>query len=365
MNIQELKLSHFRNYQSASFSFDPECVHVLCGRNAQGKTNLLEAIYFLSNLRTWRTSKTRALIQDGQAPAVIEVRGESAGRKIDLKAVISESKKSLYRYGNPVATYSSFVGIVNAILFCPDDLTLFAKAPKDRRQFMDMELIKLSVKYTSTLSHYQKILKERNLALKARTPNRILLETYTSQMIEDQIILIAQRKKFLDLLQKQAAAILPGFEGKETLEIRYRTFVDPDQDLKSQLEKAYKTTLDKDLQMKTTSCGIHKDDVEFILNGKILTTTASQGQKRSVMLSVKLGLANMIHDKTGQYPILLLDDVFSELDPYRRQQLIRLLPEDMQIFITAAEPVNPAWFERPAKFYTVEHGEMKEGVFDV
>lgn len=366
MNIQELKLTHYRNYDQASFSFDPSNIHVLYGRNAQGKTNILESIYFLSHLRSFRTLKTRSLIENGQETAIVEARIENRGRTEDLKVVLNENKKGLFRYGNPVATFSSFVGIVNAILFCPDDLSLFSKPPKDRRQFMDMELVKLSKKYTATLSHYQKMLKERNAALKAWPPNPVLIETYTSQMIEDQIILIAQRQAFLESLEQEVSKILPGFaKEEEVLEIRYKTFVDPKKDLRSQLEAAYQNTLEKDRQMKTTACGIHKDDIEFVLNGRILTQTASQGQKRSVLLSVKLALCNMIEQKTGQYPILLLDDVFSELDVQRRQQLIARLPHTMQIFITTAEPLNPAWFDRPVKFYTVEHGKMKEGLFNV
>lgn len=366
MNIQKLKLSHFRNYEAASFSFDVENIHVLYGRNAQGKTNILESIYFLSHLRSFRTSKTSALTQHNQPAGIIEALLDSNGRKEELKVVLNENKKSLYRYGSPVATFSSFVGIVNAILFCPDDLTLFSRQPKDRRQFMDMELVKLSKKYTTTLSHYQKVLKDRNAALKAWPQNRVLIETYTSQLIDDQLILIAQRSRFVEELEKHAAAILPGFtEEEELLKLHYRTFVDPHKDLRSQMEQLYKESLERDMKMKTTMYGVHKDDLEFQLNERILNQTASQGQKRSVLLSVKIALCEMIHEKTGQYPILLLDDVFSELDPGRRQQLIALLPESMQIFITTAEPLDPKWFDRPAKFYTVDNGVMKEGLFDV
>lgn len=366
MNIQKLNISHFRNYDTASFSFDPENIHVLYGRNAQGKTNLLEAIYFLSHLRSFRTSKTASLTQHGQSSAVLETVLETNGRTEELKVVLNENKKSLYRFGSPVATFSSFVGIVNAILFCPDDLSLFSRQPKDRRQFMDVELVKLSRKYTTTLSHYQKVLKDRNTALKAWPQNRILIDTFTEQMIEDQMILISQRSHFIEELQSKAAQILPGFtEEGESLQIHYRTFVNPSRDLRSQLQEAYKKSLARDLQMKNTSCGIHKDDVEFQLNDRILTQTASQGQKRSVLLSVKIALCQMIKDKTGQYPVLLLDDVFSELDPMRRQQLIALLPDSMQIFITTAEPLDPRWFDRPARFYTVDNGIMKEGLFDV
>lgn len=366
MNINTLKFSHFRNYEAASFSFEPDAVHVFYGRNAQGKTNILESIYFLSHLRSFRTSKTVSLIQHEQPGFVIDAIIEKKGRKEDLKVVTTENKKKLYRFGNTVPTTSSFVGIVNAILFCPDDLTLFSQSPKARRQFMDLELVKLSKSYTATLSHYQKMLKERNNVLKSNANNSVLIDTYTSQMIEDQCVLIEQRSQFLSLLELKANEILPFFsKHQETLSIRYKTCLDPDSDIAMQLDKLYKESLARDKLYRNTNTGIHKDDIEFCLNGKVLTQTASQGQKRSVLLSIKLALAQIIRDKTGEYPILLLDDVFSELDEYRRGQLIARLPKEMQIFITTTEELSPAWFDRPARFYTIENGKMKEGIYHV
>ncbi|MCF0245780.1 MAG: DNA replication/repair protein RecF [Ileibacterium sp.] len=366
MNIKKLRFAHFRNYELASFSFDPNNIHVLYGRNAQGKTNILESIFFLSHLRSFRTSKMQSLIQHDHDAFTIEAEIEKKGRTEDLKIQAAPSKKKLFRYGNPVPTASSFVGIVNAILFCPDDLSLFSDSPKERRQFMDIELVKLSKSYTAKLSRYQKLLKDRNNALKANPVNSLLIETYTQQMIEDQMVLIPQRESFLQELEKKANEILPYFSNKkETLTIRYKTFVNPQKDLKEQLEKHYQDSLAKDRMYKTTSFGIHKDDIEFVLNGKVLRQTASQGQKRSVLLALKLAIAKIIKEKSGEYPILLLDDVFSELDPTRRAALIGQLPEDMQIFITTTDQVNPAWFDRPARFYTVENGKMKEGIYDI
>jgi DNA replication and repair protein RecF len=366
MNVQKLKLSSFRNYKAADFSFEPATVHILYGNNAQGKTNILEAIYFLSHLRSWRTSKTASLVMHEQPSFVLECTLESNGRKEEIKAVLAEGKKYLYRFGKPVSTFSSFVGTVNAVLFCPDDLAIFSAPPKNRRQFIDMELVKLSKSYTATLSRYQKLLKDRSAALKSWPVNDLLLDTITQQMIDAQCVLIRQRNSFVLSLQEQAQKILPQFtDGKESLQIKYKTCVDPQKDIKAQLEEAYAQTREKDKKMKTTSIGVHKDDLEFYLQNRLVTQTASQGQRRSVVLAVKLGLCEMIHEKTGQYPVLLLDDVFSELDEGRKARLTAALPEDMQIFITTADPVSPALFSQPAKFYTVDHGVMKEGIYDV
>lgn len=366
MNLQKLKLSDYRNFETASFSFEPDTIHIFRGRNAQGKTNLLEAIYFLSHLRSWRTLKTPSLIRHGQKSFRLEGTVETRGRLEQLKSVFSSGKKFLFRADKPVRSFSEFVGILNAVLFSPDDLSLFSDSPKERRRMMDMELVKLSRSYTATLSAFQKLLKERSAVLKSVRPDRILLDTLTAQMIDAQAVLIAQRHAFISLLEEKASAVFPQFsQGEEQLSIRYKTCVDLEKDLRAQLKESYEKSRDRDLLMKTTSVGVHKDDLEFYLNGKLITQTASQGQKRSVMLALKIGLCEVIKEKSGQYPILLLDDVFSELDESRRQGLIASLPEEIQIFITTAEEVSPAWFSRPVKFYTVQNGKMKEGIFDV
>lgn len=231
---------------------------------------------------------------------------------------------------------------------------------------MDMELVKLSRTYTSVLSNFQKLLKERSAILKSWKPDDILLSAITTQMIDAQAVLIAQRHAFVKLLEAKASEVFPSFsQGQEQLSITYKSCVDPEGDIKAQLEAAYEKSKARDKQMKNTSVGIHKDDLEFRLNGKLITQTASQGQKRSVMLALRIGLCKVIKEKTGQYPILLLDDVFSELDESRRAGLIASFPEDIQIFITTADPVSPGWFKRPVKFYTVDHGKMREGIFDV
>ncbi len=367
MNIQKLKLSNYRNFETASFSFEPDTIHVLWGKNAQGKSNLIEAIYFLSHLRSWRTSKTLSLINHDQENFCLECIVENKGRLERLKTVFSSGKKAVFRNGKPVKSFSNFVGILNAVLFSPDDLTLFSDPPKERRQFLDRELVKLSRSYTRTLSQFNALLKERNTLLKSSHQNEALLQALTSQMIEQEAILIAQRYQFLGLLEKKAKEIYPILceNLEEELSLSYQTCVDPTKDIKTQLQQVYANTLNKDKQMRLTTVGAHKDDLIFCLNGKPVTQTASQGQKRSIMLALKIGLCKAIQEKGGQNPILLLDDVFSELDPQRRKGLIAAFPEEIQIFITTAETVSPSWFERPVCFYTVDHGVIKEGIYEL
>lgn len=362
MNIKTLKLIHFRNYDNTSFSFEPNCVHYLCGKNAQGKTNLVEAIYFLSHLHSFRTSQLSSLVKYENESLIIDVKIETNQRNENLKVVVSDSKKHLFRFQNPVSKYSDFVGIVNAILFCPDDMMIFSQSPRVRRRFIDMELIKMSKTYTSTLSHYQKLLKERNAALKKVNVDSTLIEIYTAQMIENQKIIIAQRKSFINELILKAKEIYPFFSNqKEEIDARYETFVDTTKDLDEELKKAYEKSLAKDIQYHQTNVGIHKDDIKFILNQTNINDVASQGQKRSYLLALKLGLAQIIYEKSYQYPILLLDDVFSELDNIRKRQLIEKLPKNMQIFITTTEPADLTWFkDRKVHVYEIEKGSIKE-----
>ena len=341
MNVEKLTCFHFRNYESMSFSFAPNCIHFLYGKNAQGKTNLIEAIYFMSHLRSFRTNQLTSMTMHNCDAFYIQTVIESNHRKEELKVVVDHQKKHLFRFQNPVKKYSEFIGIENAILFCPDDLSLFTQSPKVRRRFIDMELIKLSKTYTSTLSSYQKILKQRNQALKQGNVDDFLIQIYLEQMIEAQAIIIKQRSEFICELMKKARELYPFFsKDKEFVDAKYETFIPVDEDMKNHMKDAYAKVQNKEKQYHQTLIGIHRDDILFELNGNPVSEVASQGQKRSFLLALKLGLAQIIYEKSGQYPILLLDDVFSELDEFRKIALIEKLPQDMQIFIKTTEKLR-------------------------
>ncbi|MGI6511624.1 DNA replication/repair protein RecF [Catenisphaera adipataccumulans] len=362
MNIKELKLVNFRNYEFFLQQFESNSIHCLYGKNAQGKTNLIESIYYLSHLRSFRTHQFKRLIRQGQETMSIQADVETRGRSCQIRVAAVDQKKHLYYFQNPIHKYSDFVGIVNAVLFCPDDLMLFNQSPRYRRHFVDMELIKLSKTYTMTMSHYQNLLHRRNAALKQDPPDRLLIETFTEPMIKDEVIIMKQRAAFIERWMQKVHEIYPFFSDREEIfDAKYRTFVKEIKDPESELKKIYEQSYEKDCRYRQTQYGVHKDDFLFLLNGEPLQETASQGQKRSCLLALKLGLAEIIHEQTGEYPILLLDDVFSELDDHRKRQLAECLPSEMQIFITTTEPVDPAWFAgRHVHTYEVEHGSLKE-----
>lgn len=360
MNLKRLDLVHFRNYEKGSFTFEPGSIHCLYGKNAQGKTNIIEAIYFLSHLRSFRTTHMDSLTMNQKAWMQLSALVESNGYNEELKIVVSEKKKHLFLYQNPIRRYSDFIGKLNAILFCPDDMLLFQQSPRLRRRFIDMELMKLSHTYTSTLSHFQSLLKQRNRLLKAETMDDVLLETITEQMIKDEKIILTQRASFVREWMEKARMLYPFFsEQQEHIDAKYETFVELDRI--NDISDIYARNLEKDKRYKQTLLGVHKDDILFLLNGQPLHEVASQGQKRSFLLAMKLGLAQIIYEKSNQYPILLLDDVFSELDRLRQKQLIQHLPQSMQIFITSTDPIDQRWFEnRSVHFYHIEDGNLQE-----
>lgn len=359
MNVLELKLSSFRGYARESLAFQPETVHILQGKNAQGKTNLVEALYFLSHLRSFRTTQIRDMVRYGSHEFALEARIEHGDRTETLRAVFEDGHKYLFRFNDPVRSFSAFIGILNAVLFCPDDLFLFGAAPAVRRKFMDAEISKLSHTYTASLSQFQKLLKERNTVLKQMPADRTLVQAITQQMISLQIPLIRQRHAFIQKLSEKAGTLYPFFsDHQETLQVEYETFADPAGDLEAGLPAIFQEDLERDLRWGNTAHGIHKDDLIFLLDGKPVAATASQGQKRSILLALKLALCDLIKEQSGEYPVLLLDDVFSELDPGRRQKLIDLLPEKMQIFITTAEPVEADWTGHQVRKLTVENGKL-------
>ncbi len=362
MNVEKMTCVHFRNYEFMSFSFADDCIHFFYGKNAQGKTNLIEAIYFLSHLRSFRTNQLSSMIMDGYDNFCVQASIESNHRKEDLKVVVNNQKKHLFRFNNPVKKYSDFIGIENAILFCPNDLNLFSQSPKYRRRFVDMELMKISKTYTSTLSKYQKLLKERNQTLKSSNVDTFLLDIYLDQMIDTQIVIIQQRNQFILELIDKAQKLYPFFsDHEERIDAKYETFIDLNGDMKIHMKEAYQKQLSRELLYHQTLIGIHRDDILFELNGKNVNEIASQGQKRSFLLALKLALAQIIFEKTKQYPILLLDDVFSELDDTRKIQLLNHLPRNMQIFITTTEKIEMEW-NRPVRFYNIENGNIKEAL---
>ncbi|MFV0381060.1 MAG: DNA replication/repair protein RecF [Breznakia sp.] len=361
MILKKLKLVNFRNYKNIILSFDYG-IHFIVGNNGQGKTNLLESIYYLSCTKSHRLKQDKDLIYIGDEFFNVEGIIEKNKKEINIKCYVKEFGKNLFLYRNPVMKVSDFIGFFNAVMFCPDDMNMFNSSPKNRRKFIDLELGKLSKKYTKTLHSYYKLLKERNGYLKQAKIEEIYLDTLEDQMIDLQIIIMKQRYKFLnDILLKSKYFYEQLTNDKSMIRYEYISdvlCVDKEIDIKILLKEKYKKNRKKDIVFKQTTIGIHKDDFIFYINDKEVYKYASQGQKRSLLLSLKLGIVYIIYDILKEYPVLILDDVFSELDDYRRKRLLSLLPENIQIFISSTDVIKIE-SNKKIKYWVVDQGMCK------
>lgn len=364
MKIGQLRLVHFRNYTDVTVVFG-DGIQLISGKNAQGKTNLLEAIYYCSTMRSHRTLTDQNLIQKEEASFLIDLSLQRGRQKEQLRVCVNEKGKNLFIHRNPILKVSDFIGEVNAVLFCPDDMHLFTSSPKVRRRFIDIEISKLSKRYTQTLTTFQRLLKERNALLKQKKVDSIYLQVLTEKMCGYEMIIMQQRFAFLNELFTYCQTFYSHFANDDTrIGFEYECPLDVDHlDDQSYLLQKYEKSMERDRISGQTTIGIHKDDVIFTIDGKNINSFASQGQKRTLLLSMKIAITAMIKEKIGEYPILLLDDVFSELDEFRRRQLIEILPKEMQIFISSAERIPSNQFQRrDITIFEVENGTLQRRV---
>lgn len=371
MFIKQLSLTNFRNYEQLQLPFENK-VNVILGENAQGKTNLIEAMYVLALSKSHRTSKDKELILWDQPFAKIEGELEKRTGPLSLSIVISNKGKKAKINGLEQKKLSEYVGYLNVVMFAPEDLNLVKGAPQVRRRFIDMEIGQISPIYIHDLSKYNKILQQRNFLLKElqkSRKNEMMLDVLTTQLVEYAAKLLKRRFDFLQQLQKWSETIhFDISHGKEKLEIQYKPTIDVSE--LSDLSKIENEFFSKFLQVRekeiirgTTLIGPHRDDLIFYVNGRDVQTYGSQGQQRTTALSVKLAELELIQDQLGEYPILLLDDVLSELDDRRQTHLLNAIQGKVQTFVTTTnvDGINHETL-RDATTYTVNNGvalEMK------
>ncbi|MTH54171.1 DNA replication/repair protein RecF [Bacillus mangrovi] len=343
MHIQELKLTNYRNYSSLTVSFENK-VNVIIGENAQGKTNMMEAIYVLAMAKSHRTSNDKDLIRWDEEYAKIEGRVVKRGGSVPMQLVLSKKGKTAKINHLEQRKLSQYIGAVNVIMFAPEDLNLVKGSPQVRRRFVDMEIGQVSAVYLHDLSLYQKILQQRNHYLKQlqtrKQHDRTMLDVLTQQLSEAAAKLYRKRRVFTNQLEKWAQPIHSGISrGLETLTIQYKSTADVSEDADlSKMTDVYLEKFDaikeREIERGTTLAGPHRDDLQFLVNGRDVQTFGSQGQQRTTALSLKLAEIELIHEEIGEYPILLLDDVLSELDDYRQSHLLNTIQGRVQTFVT-------------------------------
>ena len=336
MLIKKIGLKNFRNHQSLKFEFSDH-LNVLTGLNAVGKTNIVEAIYYLSLGRSFRTNEDIELIQKNYEKAEIDatiLEGEIT-RKI--KVVITKTGRIVMINGKNISKLSELSKCVNVILFQPKDVMLFSGPPRDRRNFLDIAISKKSNIYLDYLSRYDKVLKERNDLLKSEKVDQTLLDVTTELMVKLSGSIISYRQMYVkdinDILNKITRA-LTGEKGK--FELKYYPFVPYDADYQENAKKAFKRAEESDFKHKQTSIGIHREDISISLNGRDIAAFGSQGENRIAALALKLSPYFLIEDRDKK-PIIVLDDVMSELDQNNQERLIKFLRKFNQVFITGTK----------------------------
>lgn len=343
MHLLNLKLQNFRNYESCFLDFENK-INIFIGENAQGKTNILEAIYLLSMAKSHRTNNDKELIKWDSEFTKIEGRIEKNSGVIPLELQISQKGKATKINHITQTQLSRFIGNMNVVMFAPEDLSLVKGNPQTRRKFLDMEIGQVSQIYLHEMKQYQRVLQQKNAYLKksfgARGTDHSLIEVFNQQLIDLGSKIILKRFEFLEILKKSAYSIHKGISRNlEKLEITYQssTNVSDSMDLTkiiTLLEENFVKIKAKEIERGVTLIGPHRDDLVFYINGKDVQSYGSQGQQRTTALSLKLAEIELIHNETGEYPILLLDDVLSELDDHRQSHLLNTIEGKVQTFIT-------------------------------
>ena len=336
MYIKNIQLRNFRNYENAYIEFNPS-INLITGENAQGKTNLLESLVYLSLTRSHRIVDDKKLIRNDEMFAKIDCRFVDTDEK-DIEVIIHPNGKTLMIHKRPLKKSSEFIGLLNVVLFSPDDLRIFNDQPKERRRVMNQEITKVSTKYLLSLNQFQMYLKDRNALLKSEKIDFNYLDILDERISKVEAYIIRERRKFIEVIQSVISKIYQDLSGSQIqLEVAYKTFIDDTDNLEEKILEIHRESRQKDIEYHITKVGIHLDDLIFKMDDQNLIYFASQGQKRMAMLSFKLALLNYIKLMTKKQPILLLDDVLSELDYSRQKKLLQMVQRDFQCIITTTE----------------------------
>ncbi len=332
MVIKSLKLKNYRNYDLLDLTFDSK-TNILYGDNAQGKTNILEAMYLTGTTKSHRGTKDRDLIKFGEEESHLETIVNKHGTDFQIDMHLKKnSPKGIAVNKIPIRRASELFGIIHFVFFSPEDLNIIKEGPSGRRRFIDLELSQLDKLYLNNLSNYNRIINQRNSLLKELYKQENLMETldiWDLQLVDYGNKVMERREEFIRQVNKIISDIhfkLTG--GKEKISITYEKSIG-----NLSLEQALKKNRERDIRMKSTSAGPHRDDLCFMAGNLDIRKFGSQGQQRTAALSLKLSEIELVKQLINDTPILLLDDVLSELDKHRQNYLLDSI-HDIQTVIT-------------------------------
>lgn len=373
MLVKALRLRHFRNLSSIDLKPHPR-FNIFSGANGQGKTNLLEALYLLSAVKSFRPQTNAELIEFDQSQASLEAHVERGGQERIVKIEIGERGKKVYLNNNKVKQLSSFFGTLNVVMFGPEDISLMKGSPSNRRRFIDRAIFNAQPAYATESMHYDEVLKQRNALLKGpHNSDRKLLAVYDEQLIQYGASIVQRRYNYLHefkpTFEKTFQDIFDAsFEAELTYELGWHSgpLNDPDAVLSDRIKieqllaDALERTSGEERDRGHTLVGPHRDDLGATLNGRELKAFASQGQHRAFVLAMKIAEISHLEERYNFAPILLLDDVSSELDRDRNRYLFDFLCDRMegQVFITTTHR-DYILLDHDLAVFHVKHGEIE------
>lgn len=339
MLLKNISLKNFTNYEEAECDFDDN-INIFVGDNAQGKSNLLDAIYYIATISSSRKNKDSELIKWGRDYFSISAHffNRFGDNKVDVKVL--GNKKEVYLNNYKIEKRKEYIGYLITVIFNPEDLYIIKGDPSLRRQYIDNELSTTDVEYFLNLIKYKKILEQRNILLKENRRKKIsndIMEIWEDQLTNYGIKIIKKRLELIEKLQEISKKIhFRITDNVEELHIEYHSIIDLKY-IESSYRNLLKENRQKDIDRGYTSIGPHRDDLEILINGMSAKKFASQGQQRTISLSLKISEIEFIKEKTGEYPLLLLDDVLSELDKKRKHKLLEEIENKVQTIITTTD----------------------------
>lgn len=365
MTVKELSFENFRNLENNRIE-PSDKVNVIYGENAQGKTNLLEAIWLFCGGHSFRGSKESEMIRFDRSFFRLSMIFESGEREQSADIAFARDRKQIHLNGVERGSSSYLTEVFSAVVFSPEHLTLIKRGPNIRRRFLDAAICQHRVRYATLLAKYQQIINQRNALLKDIYKHQELKETlsiWDESLAAVGAAVLKERYDYLRMLREPALRYHQGISGeRETLAIDYISTEKTDETdsvttLNEKLLEAFKATRHEDYSTGYTSAGPHRDDLDIRINGVSARKYGSQGQQRSAVLSLKLAEAELLYKKNGERPVILLDDVLSELDSARQDFLLNRV-EDYQVFVTCCEESGKEQLKN-GKVYSISNGEIR------
>ena len=361
MKIHHLKLLNFRNYEKMEVSFSPK-YNIIFGNNGSGKTNLVESIYVLALTKSFRGTVDKILLMNSKD--VCRIEGEVSDKYTNkYKLILKDGGKKVKINNTKVDKLSDYISQISVVLFNPDDLRFIKDSPTIRRNAINLEISQINNSYLKNLNMYNKLLKQRNSYLKTTNINANssseFLTILTNKLVDYGEKIYESRRKYINLLNQKIGELYNSICGIQDLKLEYTSdYKDFDRE---KILKKYQDNLNRDIILGKTTIGVHHDDIKFKLEGYNIKDYGSEGQQKNAIIAYKLTELEIFYQIRGNYPILILDDLFSELDRFKINNILNLINDDIQTFITTTEidKINDTVLSN-SKLFEVVDGEVRE-----